>query len=224
MKIGIVGSGNMGRSLGVLFGNLGHEVFFGARRPEQAEAAAKLSPDPTRFGTNTAAAQFGEVVIWTVRDVVASSVIDQVRAVDGRAVLDMSNLPAQADKRAGRTLSMAEQLQTELPGAHVVKAFNTFAIELFELAPDQIAQHQVSVLLASNFDDAKGLIADLARQIGCVPIDCGPLSNAATLESVGDLIRILIRQGHPLTVALSIRDLPSAESRRLGGRTPSRLS
>ena len=72
--------------------------------------------------------------------------------------------------------------------------------------------------------NSRQVVADLVRSMGCVPIDCGPLSNARVLESLGDLTRILIRQGHPLTVALSVLDLAPATVPRLGGREPSRLS
>lgn len=51
MKIGIVGTGNMGRSLGLVWAECGHEVFFGARNLEKAKAAAELSHHSTRYGT-----------------------------------------------------------------------------------------------------------------------------------------------------------------------------
>jgi predicted dinucleotide-binding enzyme len=52
MKIGIIGSGNMGRSLGIAWTELGHDVFFGGRDPEQVRQAAALTHGKARSGTN----------------------------------------------------------------------------------------------------------------------------------------------------------------------------
>ncbi len=224
MRIGVIGSGNMGRSLGLTLNVLGHEVLFGARREEQARAAAALAGARASWGTNNEAAAFGEVVVWTVRDVPAGEVVSDVALLAGKPIIDMSNLPAKAEARARVHTSMAEQLQSELRNAQVVKAFNTFAVELFELAPSPLDQHHVSVFLASDHQSAKEVIAGLVRSMGCVPVDCGELAHARVLEGLGDLVRILIRQGHPFTVALSVKDLVSVSAPRLGGRKPSRLS
>jgi prephenate dehydrogenase len=58
MKIGIIGSGNMGRSLGILWAEQQHQVFFGARTAEQGQAVAALAGQGTQGGTNDAAAVF----------------------------------------------------------------------------------------------------------------------------------------------------------------------
>lgn len=223
MRIGIVGSGNMGRSLGVLLAGLGHQVFFGARQQDQARAAAALAGADAAAGSNTDAARFGEMVIWTVRGVAAHEVVPEVDLLAGKPVLDMSNLPAQPEARAQLLTSSAEQLQSALPAAHVVKAFNNFAIELFELAPEPLNAYGISVFLAGDHSPSKSVIADLATSMGCVPVDCGGLENARVLESLGDFSRILIRNGHPFTVALRVVDVPPPATQRLGGRAPSRL-
>ena len=224
MRIGVVGSGNMGRSLGVLLAELGHEVLFGARCEEQARAAAMLAGELASHGTNSEAARFGEIIVWTVRDVSAREVVPDLSLLENKPVIDMSNLPSSLEARSMVRGSMAEQLQSEMAQAHVVKAFNNFSIEMFELAPTPLDQYNVSVFLASDHERAKSVVAGLARSMGCVPVDCGGLANARILENLGDLVRILIRQGHPLTVALSVKDLDSAAKPRLGRREPSRLS
>ena len=52
MKIGIIGSGNMGRGLGILWAEQGHEVFFGARTAEKGKAVADSAGQGTQGGTN----------------------------------------------------------------------------------------------------------------------------------------------------------------------------
>ena len=63
MKIGIIGSGNMGRSLGIVWAELGHALFFGGRDLNQAHRAAALTHGKTQYGTNDEAALFGENLI-----------------------------------------------------------------------------------------------------------------------------------------------------------------
>ena len=137
----------------------------------------------------------------------------------------MNNTPGQKEPGAPlSTGSVAERLQTELPGAKIVKAFNTFPSEVFELAPSPLADYKVSVFLASDDAWAKNVVSALAVSIGCVPVDCGPLRNAGVLEGVADLTRILIGMGHPMTVTISAHDLPAPLAQRLGGRQPSALT
>ena len=224
MKIGIIGTGNMGRSLGILFAEQGHQLLFGARNLEKAQAAAALAGRGAAAGSNDDAAAFGDVLVWGIRDVPAVEVLKNLSSVAGKPVIDMNNTPGQKEAGArSSTLSVAERLQAELPGAKVVKAFNTFPSEVFELAPSPLADYNVSVFLASDDAAAKDVVGRLAASIGCVPVDCGGLKNAGVLEGVADLTRLLIGMGHPMTVTISARDLPAPAGQRLGGRQPSAL-
>lgn len=63
MKIGIIGSGNMGRSLGLLWAEQGHKVFFGARTVEKGQVVAEFAQHGTKGGTNDEAAAFGNVAV-----------------------------------------------------------------------------------------------------------------------------------------------------------------
>lgn len=69
MKIGILGSGNMGRSLGQLWAEQVHEVYFGVRTAEQGQSVAAFVGRGSQGGTNDQAAQFGEVLLYTIRGV-----------------------------------------------------------------------------------------------------------------------------------------------------------
>ncbi|MCC5668186.1 NAD(P)-binding domain-containing protein [Nostoc sp. CHAB 5784] len=68
MKIGIIGSGNMGRSVGILWTERGHEVFFGSREAEKGEAHAELAGHGAKGGTNDEAAAFADVIFYGVRE------------------------------------------------------------------------------------------------------------------------------------------------------------
>ena len=227
MKIGIIGSGNMGRTLGRLWSELGHEVLFGARDPGQAARAASAARG-ARHGGNDEAAEFGEVVLWSPRGVPAGEVVREPGRLDGKVVLDPNNGPLPEGHRFGSgpdEVSLAEGLAAGLSGARVVKAFNTLAQEVFELAPTPLRERGVAVFLAGDDAAAKRTAGGLVEGMGLVPVDCGPLAAARMLEGLGDFIRVLmLRQGLGVMAALSVQVLPAPTARRLGERTPTRLT
>jgi len=226
MRIGIVGTGNMGRSLGALWAERGHDVLFGAREVGKAMAAAELAGCGARAGGNDDAAAFGDVLLWGVRDVPAAEVLSDLCVLDGKVVLDPNNRPTPTDFTMGPRdgVSHAERLQRQLPHARVVKAFNTMAQEVFELSPEPLRAHEVSVCLAGDDADAKRVAADLTREIGFVPLDLGPLAAARLAEGMADFIRYVMGTGHQgPTATVSVSVLPLPEGQRLGGRQPSSL-
>ena len=226
MKIGIIGTGNMGRSLGILWAEQGHQVFFGAREADKAEAAAKLAGRGARHGTNDEAASFGEAVFYSARGVHPDAVLSDIHALDGKVVMD-SNNGSIPDGFAYEpiTVSLAETLQAQIPAAHVVKAFNTMSQETFELSPEPLRQQRVSVFVAGDNEAARQTVMGLAEQIGFVPMDCGGLRNARLIEGLGDFIRfVMIGQEQGAYTAISVYPLPQPQrATRLGGRQATQL-
>ncbi len=225
MKIGVVGTGNMGRSLGLLFAEQGHEVFFGARDLAKAQAAAALAAGGASFGSNDEAARHGEVLVWGIRDVPPGEVLSDLGVLAGKILIDMNNGEVRGDGGAGPVgESLAERLQVAAPGASVVKAFNTLPMEVFDLAPEPLRRYGVSVFVATDDERAGRTVSELAASIGFVPVAFGTLRYARTLEALGDVTRHLIMDmGHPATATVSTQDLPAPEQKRLGGRQASEL-
>ena len=225
MKIGILGSGNMGRSLGILWAEQGHEVFFGARTAEKGKAVVESAGNNAQGGTNDEAAAFGDVLLYTIRGVNPAEVLTSVD-LDGKILIDCNNyeipenfayLPIEQ--------SLAEKLAGEVPQARVVKAFNTMAQEVFELSPQPLKEHNVSVFVAGDDEDARKIVMNLAKDIGFVPVDCGELRFARLIEGLGDLIRyLMIGQKLGSYTTISVETLPAAQNERLGGRQTSSLS
>ena len=91
MKIGIIGSGNMGRSLGILWAEQGHEVFFGARTTEKGQEVAASAGNKTQGGSNEEAAAFGSVLLYAVRGVNPAEVFLSVDVLDGKILIDCNN-------------------------------------------------------------------------------------------------------------------------------------
>lgn len=223
MKIGIVGSGNMGRSLGILWAEQGHEVFFGSRESEKGKSIAEFAGHETKGGTNDEASEFGEVIFYAVRDVMPSSVLSSTDILSNKVVIDCNNREIPEGYAFEPILgeSLAEKLQADVPNAHVVKAFNTFAQEVFELSPEPLKQYHVSCFICSDNEQAKKTIMSLAQEIGFSPVDCGVLRSARMLEATGDFIRFMIggmKLGSYATISVNV--LPEAKEQRLGGRDP----
>ena len=225
MKIGIIGSGNMGRSLGILWAEQGHEVFFGARTTEKGQEVAAIAGHKTQGGSNEEAAAFGAVLLYTVRGVNPAEVFSSVSVLDGKVLIDCNNqeIPENFAYQA-IARSLAEKLAAEAPKARVVKAFNTMAQELFELAPDPLKNYNVSVFVAGDDASAKQTVMQLANEIGFQAIDCGELRHARLVEGLGDFIRLLmIQQKMGSTATISAHALPPVQTQRLGGRQASDL-
>lgn len=170
MRIAIIGRGNVGRALEEGLQRVGHEVRTCGKAPEEVRGAAAWS----------------EVVILAVPypqlDAAAAEIGD---TADGKTLVDVSNALSPGRQYAGAERSAAEQLQDALPGARVVKAFNTmFAAEM----PTGHAKgEQLSLFVAGNDAGAKECVMELGRQLGHDAIDAGPLLNARWLEALGFL-------------------------------------
>ncbi len=225
MKIGIVGTGNMGRSLGVLCALHGHEVYFGSRDEQKARTAALLAVKPAGAGTNQEAAAFGDLIVWAARGAPAKEIVSDASSLAGKPLIDLNNNENRTDGGFGSAgaLSFAERLQAELPEAQVVKAFNTLPMEVLEVEEAELRDKQVSVFLASDSESAKVTVRELVEELGFAPFDFGPLRNARLLEALADVFRHAIHQGASLYGCLSIVNLPKPERTRLGGRQPSKL-
>lgn len=223
MKIGMIGTGNMSRSLGILWAEQVHEIFWGSRDPNKAKSVAELAGHKTQGGTNDEAAEFGQVIFYSVRGVMPSTVLSSIDSLSGKVILDCNNRDIPEGFAYGPLMSesLAEGLAANIPKAHVVKAFNTMAQEVLELSPQPLKEHQVSVYVCSDDPTARRIAMKLAGEIGFNPIDCGPLRSARLLESLGDFIRFMIggmNLGPYATISVNV--LPDALQQRLGGRQP----
>ena len=187
MDVTIIGTGNMARGIatGILAG--GHSVTLLANDVSKAEAlAAELDGDVRSGRSGDPLA--GDVVVLAVWyqavDDVLATYGDQLA---GKVVVDITN-PVDPDTYAPLTIpegSVAAQIAAKLPGAKVVKAFNTtFAGTLVEGA---VAGQPLDVFLAGDDEAAKDTLKQLATDGGLRPIDVGPLALAHHVEALGYL-------------------------------------
>jgi predicted dinucleotide-binding enzyme len=184
MQIAIIGAGNVGRALAGSFTRAGHHVTVSATNPEHAREAA-TEAGARAAATNDDAVSNAELVVLAVPptafDQLAAELGD---ALAGKVVVDVSNRPTPSPD--GSATSIAEELQSKLPKASVVKAFNTsFA--------SRKAEPKVNGISADGFvagDDAsaKQTVLDVVESIGFRPVDAGSLAAARTLEGMAWLI------------------------------------
>ena len=186
MRIGIIGTGPVGLTLGTVWARAGHEVVFGSRDPARAAEAVRGVASAT---SQEQAAAFGEVVLWTPRGVMPAD----PDMLAGKIVLDPNNRgPGPSGDYASprpEGPSFAEQLQASAPRARVVKAFNTVVMRLLREDPERLRASGAQVFLAGNDAEAKAVAAALAADIGLGAVDLGRLEAAWMAEAMADTFR-----------------------------------
>lgn len=181
MKVAIIGAGNVGKALGGSLARAGHEVTLAAGHPEHAaEAANEIGA--TAAESSAVAARDADVVILAVPYQAAEEVAtDLAPVIEGHTVVDVTNplKPDLSDLAVDGT-SAAEEIQRRLPGARVVKAFNTLLASI--QANPNAAGEPAQALIAGDDAGAKADVAQLASSIGLEPVDVGPLPFARHME------------------------------------------
>lgn len=183
MKIGIIGSGSVGTTLAPAFAERKHDVVLGTRHPDDHR---RLEP-AVRVGSFADAAMHGDVVILAVR----WSAIDDVLAsagtgnLAGKVLVDTSNPLTYADGRPTGIVmpaegSAAQRLARLVPGARIVKAFNTVGAGLM-VAP-QLPGGPPDMFVCGDDAAAKGIVAGLCAELAYPALDVGPLARAPQLE------------------------------------------
>jgi predicted dinucleotide-binding enzyme len=208
MRIGILGSGQIGGTAAKLFARAGHEVALSRSGPPDTlrEQVAELGAD-ARATTIRDAAAFGEVVLlaipWRSR---ADLPAEELR---GKIVIDAMN-HYRPDMGlydlAGSTSS--EEVAKVLPGARLVKAMNTLpANDLLNRGRPGAPMHERVVMpIAGDDSEAKAVVAHLMAEIGFAPLDTGLLRTGGVFQQPG---------GGPLAgKALTLLEAEAALQRR----------
>ena len=187
MRIGLVGSGRLGATLGRLLAAGGHEVFFSALGSGRAEKAAQLVGCRARSGTPLEAAGFGDVVVIAVPWESFPDVAKELGGtLAGRIVIDPSNPITERDGEAmvftvpGGLPSPQHQQEVLGHEVRLVRTFNTkFAHELFDLGTaGQRGDRRADMPYWADDDDAKKSVVPLIEDAGFTAIDAGPLADA----------------------------------------------
>jgi 8-hydroxy-5-deazaflavin:NADPH oxidoreductase len=207
MKIGIIGSGNVGGTLGKAWARAGHQVFFGFRNPESAEAQGLVRAAGSSAVASTVkeAAQAAEVVVLATPWEAAQQALSAAADVSGKVLIDTTNplLPGLAGLAVGTNTSAGELVAQWAPGARVVKAFNTVGFNI--MANSAFPQGKAALFYCGDDREAKATVAQLATQLGFEALDAGPLTQCRVLEPFAMLwISLALKYGYTRDIAFQL--------------------
>jgi len=176
MRIAMIGTGPVGRTLGEGLMKVGHDVLVGSRAPDRTRAR-----DDWR-GVELPLLSYGEVGLSADLFINATSGANSIEALQavgaetlgGKVLIDMAN-PLDNSKGfpppllTSNTDSLAEQLQWAFPNTRVVKAFNTVTVGVL-VNPKACGGQETTMFLAGDDPDARATVAGIASDLGWTDI------------------------------------------------------
>ena len=188
MKVGLLGSGDVGRSLGRAFVRHGHEAMIGTRDPAKlADWTAEVG-DAGSAGSFADAASFGELIVLACLGSAAEDVLDLAGQsnLSGKVLIDATNPLRMVDGRpelfVGHSDSLGERVQRRAPEAKVVKAFNTVNNAL--MADPDLPGGPPTMFLCGDDADAKATVGAILEDFGWEPADIGSIERSRALEEM----------------------------------------
>jgi 8-hydroxy-5-deazaflavin:NADPH oxidoreductase len=206
MKIGVIGAGGIGGTVGTLWAQAGHEVFFSSRNPDKLADLVSNAGSNTQAGTIAQAAAFADVIFlavyyWTTDDAIAAA-----GSLDGKIIIDATNpYLRSADGNIKRVpdVSSGLELAAKLPQAQIVKAYNTLPTATF--ANEHHRADPYALFYCGDEPAAKTIVAQLIADSGFAAIDTGDSNQIVHQEPGGVLYN------HPMSAAEAQKLLPSLQ-------------
>lgn len=207
MKIGIIGSGNVGSALGKIWANNGNEIMFSSRHPENLKGLAQSIGKNACYGLPAEAAKYGDVVVLSVPWTQAIDALKSAGSLRGKVLTDCTNplKPDMSGLAVGHTTSAAEEIAKAAPGAKVVKAFNTTFAAVMNSPSRNFGSQKATGFYCGDDSSAKAIVSGLIKETGLDPLDVGPLMCARYLEPLAMLaMQIAFVQGLGTEMALGL--------------------
>lgn len=185
--IAIIGTGRVATALGPQFGKLGHRIVYGSRDParDSVQTLVAATGSTASAVSPAAAAAQADIVVLATPWQATEGVVKGLGDLAGKIVIDPTNAYARtADglREMAVETSAGELIQSWLPQAHVVKAFNT--LHARTMANPEIAGGPVTIPIVGNDETAKDTVAELVTGIGFEAIDLGPIRYAHNVEAM----------------------------------------
>ena len=207
-KIGILGTGMVGNSIGTKLIELGYEVRMGSRTANNEKGMEWASRNGTLASTGTFsdAASFGEMIVICTKGDATISVARSIKPdfVKGKTVIDISNpldfskgMPPFLTPEWSNTNSLGEEVQKALPQANVVKTLNIVNCQVM-VNPDKVNGTH-TMFVAGNNTEAKKQVTGILEQFGWTDIiDLGDISSARGMEMILPIwVRIMVSINNP---------------------------
>jgi NADPH-dependent F420 reductase len=195
MKIGIIGAGDVGGTLGTSWRQRKHEIMFGVRNLQSQNVQRLAQMDNSlKFGDINEAVAFGDVILFAIPWTSVEETIRKSGNLSGKIVIDPTNpLTPDLKQLALENTSVAERIADLAKGAKVVKAFNTIGAKtLNNLIFDS---GRADLFICGDDTPSKKVVEELATDIGFDVVDVGCLANARMLENLALLwIELALRQ------------------------------
>lgn len=188
MKITVIGAGNMGSAFVKQLTRAGHRVSLTARDSGKASEVAAANPGATVVVASRAAEDADAIIVATgYGDAVAA--LRSIGDLNGKVVIDITNplTPDYMGLSLGHDTSAAEEIAQAIPGAEVVKAFNTVFAQVLAQGADFGDGRKVTVFVAGDSERGKQTARALAESMGFETVDAGSLKNARYLEPLAGL-------------------------------------
>lgn len=208
MRVTVVGTGNMASGFAKALVKAGHRARLVGRNPGKTQALA------AETGASAVAADEGadaDIVILATPYAAAVAALRSLGDLTGKVVVDITN-PLTADYMGltiGHSTSAAEEIAKAVPGARVVKGFNTLFAQVLAAGPKLKDGSVPPVFLAADDAAAKSAVSALAVSFGYPVVDAGPLRNARYLEPLAGL-NIYLGYGAGLGTGVAPAWLPLA--------------
>jgi predicted dinucleotide-binding enzyme len=191
MNIGILGAGNIGATAAKLFSQAGHDVrIANSRGPQTLASIVAGLGERVRAATPEDAVAFGDVVLIAVPWSHKEDAIPDAGPYDDKIVIDAMNPYTEEfelEDLGNRTAS--EITKTLVPGARLVKAFNTIHFRrLGTEGKPSGAKGRLAIFLAGDDADAKAVVAKLIDEIGFDAVDTGSLAGGGRKQQPGSAI------------------------------------
>jgi 8-hydroxy-5-deazaflavin:NADPH oxidoreductase len=184
MNIGVIGSGNIGATAARLFAGAGHDVAISnSRGPDTLRELIEEIGPGVRAATADEAAEFGDVVV----EAIPFGRYEELPAdkLSGKIFVTASNYyPARDGEIEHGGLASSGLVQRHLPGARVVKAFNTIYYERLGKngRPDAPVEEREVIFVSGDDEKAKSIVSGLIEDTGFAPVDAGTLAESRRQE------------------------------------------
>jgi 8-hydroxy-5-deazaflavin:NADPH oxidoreductase len=186
-KIGVVGSGHIGGTIGILLARAGYEILYSSRHPDTLKDLVRNAGSKARAGTVSEAIAFGEVIVLSVPlKAIPELDAETKKALRGKIVIDTSNPYPERDG------NIAEEARREpggmgvfvarlLPGARLIRAFNTVYSEDLKKTMNSKGE-KIGIPIAGDDREGLNITAELVKQAGLDPVVVGGLSTSKSFD------------------------------------------
>ncbi len=188
VKIGILGSGDVGKTLAKGFLKYDYQVMIGSDHAEKLEEFKNENPK-LEIATFEHSAQWAELVVLCVKGTAAEKVVERVKSnLSGKIVVDATNPIADTPPQNGVLKfftsleeSLMERLQKIAPDAQFVKALNSIGSGVM-INPDFGDGTKPTMFICGNSEEAKKQVSEIVQKLGFEIEDLGKVESARAIE------------------------------------------